>query len=348
MKLMTCEQVSKYHPDKYADQISDALLTEYLKQDKNAHCGIETLVKNNTVIIAGEVSAKAIVDVCEIIKRVAKKLNYRVSDIVSHLTKQSQEINTAVIKDENIGAGDQGIMFGYATNETSSYLPKGFETANKIIKILEKNVTEENSILKGDAKTQVTIDLESKKYKTIVISACHKEDIEIKEVRKNIYNLLPEEYKNKKNWLRGKIDIKINPSGLWTIGGPTADCGLTGRKIVCDQYGGYAPVGGGAFSGKDPSKVDRSATYMAREIAIDLIKKFEIKWAQVQLSYAIGLSLPISVSVKSNNSRLNKKMVNYIRKTYDLTPKGIIKYLDLYNVDYEKLAEGCHFYKDGK
>ena len=335
MKIFSTEQISKYHPDKYADQISDAILTEYLKGDPSSHCGIETMVKNDIVILGGEVKSKAIVNHALIVKRVAEKLGYYVDDVLDFIGKQSEEINSAVIADENIGAGDQGLMFGYATDETESYLPLGFDMANKIIKVIEEDVeTNPNSILKGDAKTQVTIDTDTNRIYTILISVCHKAEFTLTQVRDYIKDLIGAKVSPSLVPL-----LLINPAGAWTKGGPESDCGLTGRKIVCDQYGGYCAVGGGAFSGKDPSKVDRSASYMARKIAVDMVKKYG-GTCSVQLAYAIGVAQPVSVSVVSSVAGiLSDEVIN----SYDLTPKGIIKALDLLNRDYEKIAEGCHY-----
>ena len=333
MRLFSTEQISKYHPDKYADQISDAILTEYLRQDSNSHCGIETMVKDNTVVLGGEITSNAVIDYEAIVNRVADKLNYKVDKIINLIGKQSPEINGAVVADENIGAGDQGIMFGYATSETESYLPYGFDLANKIIKIIERDV-EENNVLIGDAKCQVTTDLDNPgTVEEVLVSVCHKAEYDLEYIRAYIRSLLGDVVSPKK-WT-------INPAGTWNVGGATSDCGLTGRKIVCDQYGGYCPVGGGAFSGKDPSKVDRSATYMARKIAVDLVKQYNLKWCEVQLAYAIGVAEPVSVNIKNDRG---EDYADIVRSTYDLTPKGIIKALDLLNANYEKLAEGCHFY----
>lgn len=332
MRLFSTEQVSKWHSDKYADQISDAILTACLQEDKNAHCAVETMVKNKFVIIAGEVSTTADINYEAIVRRVAKKLGYKVSKIINLISKQSPEINHAVVSDKNIGAGDQGIMFGYATDETDSMLPYGFDLANKIIKRLELASDRMHTLLKGDAKTQVTVDLDTNEVKEVLVSVCHKENYTLEEVqdyvREILEGLVPED------------KLLINPGGTWTIGGPEADCGLTGRKIVCDQYGGYCAVGGGAFSGKDPTKVDRSASYMARKIAKDLVKAGN-HWAKVQLGYAIGVSEPMSVIAETDNGDYSE----YVKQEYDLTPKGIIKTLGLLNVDYEKLAEGCHYRK---
>lgn len=334
MRIFTTEQVSKYHPDKYADQISDAILSACLKQDSKSRVACETMCKNNTVIIAGEITTKAIVDYDAIVRKVANKLNYQVDEIINLIYTQSFEISSAVNQEETC-AGDQGIMFGYACNETDSYLPLGFDLANKIIEIIENDVENNvNTALKGDAKTQVSVDLDTNKVTAILVSVCHLESYNLKQIKAYITNLLKEVIPN-------DVNLIINPAGTWNIGGPTSDCGLTGRKIVCDQYGGYCAVGGGAFSGKDPSKVDRSATYMARKIAVDLVKKFNLKSCEVQLSYMIGRKDPMSVIIKPDGD-FKLPDVDYVLKKYDLSPDGIIKYLDLLNLDYENLASGNH------
>lgn len=339
MNLFSTEQVSKYHSDKYCDQISDAILTAYLKRDKGAHCGIETMAKDNTIVLAGEISSSAEVSHENVVRKVAEKLNYKVDKVIDLIGFQSPEINNAVSRKEKIGAGDQGMMYGYATNETSSMLPFGFHLANKIIEALENNP---HGILKGDAKTQVTVDRGIKgpeSVRKIVISACHDERVPL-DIAKAYINDILNDVLQKEEVNKEFLQKIINPSGSWTIGGPTADAGLTGRKIVCDQYGGYCPVGGGAFSGKDPSKVDRSAAYMAREIACQLVEKEHLEWCEIQLAYAIGIPEPVSISVKNNRGVDFSKQ---IEQEYDLTPKGIIKYLKLLDRDYEKIAEGCHY-----
>lgn len=341
MRLFSTEQVSKYHPDKYADQISDAILTEYLKQDRHSRCGIETLVKGDTVVLGGEATGRARVDYGDIVKSVAGKLGYTVGKVINLIGEQSEEIGKAVEGDKDIGAGDQGMMFGYATAETKSFLPYGFDLANKIIKAVEDDVAlNPDTILKGDAKTQVTVDLDKPKNSSSVygalISVCHKENISIDRVREYVRALLAKEVFFKEDM----PPLKINPAGPWTVGGAWADCGLTGRKIVCDQYGGYCPVGGGAFSGKDPTKVDRSASYMARKIAVDLLREYGLCECEVQLAYAIGVAKPVSVSVKCDK---NINLAGIVMGKYDLTPRGIIDRLNLYSRNYEKIAEGCHY-----
>lgn len=339
MRLFSTEQISKYHPDKYADQISDAILTECLAQDENSHCGIETMVKDNTVVLGGEIKTNAVIDVIAIVNRVAAKLGYKVDSVINLIGKQSSEIDNAVISEEKLGAGDQGIMFGYATSETDSRLPFGFDLANKIIAAIEDEV-ENNpcSLLKGDAKTQVAVDLDSEpgfdSVNSILVSVCHRDDVTLNEVEILVTNIIKNIFGEHR-----LPTLIINPSGTWTIGGPTADCGLTGRKIVCDQYGGYCAVGGGAFSGKDPSKVDRSASYMARHLAYKLLEKYNLKWCEVQLGYGIGIAEPTSITVK-NDRGID---LTHEVKEYDLTPRGIIDTLDLLHINYERLSEGCHY-----
>ena len=340
MRLFSTEQISKYHPDKFADQISDAILTECLSQDRNSHCGIETMVKDNTVVLGGEITTNAKVDYVEVVRRVAAKLGYTVDSVINLIGKQSNEINEAVTSDAKIGAGDQGIMFGYATTETESKLPFGFDLANKIIDAIENDIaTNANTHFKGDAKTQVTVDLDAEpnldSVQSILVSVCHKDMSALVDVKAAVTALIQKIFGEHE-----LPELIINPSGSWTIGGPTADCGLTGRKIVCDQYGGYCAVGGGAFSGKDPTKVDRSASYMARHLACKMLDLHDLKWCEIQLGYAIGIAEPVSIVVK-NDKGLD--LADEIRSTYDLTPLGIIEKLNLYDRNYEALAEGCHY-----
>lgn len=345
MRLFSTEQISKYHPDKYADQISDAVLDACLKKDPNSRVACEVMVKGEAVILAGEITTTAQPNYAEIVQNVARKLGYRASNIITYIDQQSPEIAGGI---ENGGAGDQGMMYGYACSETESLLPYGFDLANRIIKAIEDDTRDNpDTPFKGDAKCQVTVDLDEpnlpESVKKIVVSACHKEEFIVEAVRHLIHEIL---------WDLGidthKVEVIANPAGAWTIGGPTADCGLTGRKIVCDQYGGYCPVGGGAFSGKDPSKVDRSGAYMARKIACDLLKKYELRWCEIQIAYAIGVAEPVSVTVKSDViGDFNAKAAEWVKENYDLTPGGIIAALNLHRERYETLAEGCHYRPGG-
>lgn len=344
-RLFSSEAVSKWHPDKYADQISDAILTECLRQDKNSHVACETLVKNHTVVLAGEITTKADIDYEAIVHRVADDLGYQVDEVINLLTKQSPEIDRAVDKESSIGAGDQGMMYGYAV-KGQDYLPYGFLLANKFIKALEA-ATEKDHILKGDAKVQVTVQLPEQgslghadpfSVKTILVSVCYEEGYSLDFIKDYVEKIL------------SSVDCKavtfakliVNPSGVWTLGGPDADCGLTGRKIVCDQYGGYAPVGGGAFSGKDPTKVDRSGAYMARKIACAVVDEFDVDSCEIQLAYGIGISEPLSVNVSTSVPELDNYISKWISEKYDLTPKGMIEYLHLLDLDYYDIAKGCH------
>ena len=328
-QFFTTEQISKYHPDKYADQISDAIVTQALQQDPNSRVGVETMVKDQTVILGGEIKTNAKMDYRKAIMDVASDLRYQVDQIINLVGVQSPEINKAVDAKE-LGAGDQGLMFGYANAETESYLPYGFHTANGIIKVIENEVAYNTDCpLKGDAKTQVST-RENGEIASILISACHHEGVKISELTEYFKDLFPI-FAN---------ELIINPAGRWTIGGAIADCGLTGRKIVCDQYGGYAPVGGGAFSGKDPSKVDRSASYMARFIAVDLLKRFKGKEATVQLGYGIGMVNPLFVSANIDGKDHTSKVL----ADYPLTPAGMINFLKLNEVNYTRVAGGCHYY----
>ena len=346
MALFSTEMVSKYHPDKYADQISDAILTHYLSLDPHSHVACECLVKDCTVVLAGEITSSAKCTKANheaIVRKVATSLGYGVDKVIDLISAQSLQIEAAVNSCATLGAGDQGMMFGYACSGGQYHLPYGQELAIRIIKAIEKDVScNPNTILKGDAKTQVTTELSAKGYvkplDTVLISACHKEGYSLEAVQAYLKNLLktmvPEA-------LEGQL--LLNPAGIWTIGGPKADCGLTGRKIVCDQYGGYAPVGGGAFSGKDPTKVDRSACYMARRIAVDLVNKYGLDSCTVQLAYAIGKSLPVSASavgVDLEGKRFEASRELY--DSYDLTPEGMIEFLGLRTLNYTEIAAGNH------
>ncbi|MBR5099523.1 MAG: methionine adenosyltransferase domain-containing protein [Spirochaetales bacterium] len=342
MILFSTEMVSKYHPDKYADQISDSVLTEILKRDPSAHVACECMAKDNTVVLAGEVTAACDIDYEAVVRSVAARLGYKVDKVINLITKQSTEIGNAVDAEEQIGAGDQGMMFGFAVNGGKYYLPYGQEVAIDIIKAIEGDIEKNpDSIFLGDAKTQVTTDISAsgfvKPVDTILVSACHKEGLSIDQVRKYVCDLLSA------NGIPVPKKLLINPAGTWTFGGPAADCGLTGRKIVCDQYGGYAPVGGGAFSGKDPSKVDRSGCYAARKIAVDLVRKHNFDSCVVQLAYAIGVSNPVSVSAIGTLYDGSKADVSdEVLQSYDMTPRGIIRSLNLLELDYGILAGGNH------
>ncbi|MDO4563942.1 MAG: methionine adenosyltransferase domain-containing protein [Clostridia bacterium] len=253
MRLFSTEQVSKYHPDKYADQISDSILDACLFQDKNSRVACECMVKGKTVYLCGEITTSANIDYAKAARRVAAKLGYEIETVVQQISTQSPEIAGGIL---NGGAGDQGMMYGYACNETESMLPFGFDLANRIIAAIEDDVATPESLLLGDAKCQVTVDLDKEpnvdSVEKVLVSVCHKSEASRDEIRRLVGAILYGCGAIGKN-----TEIYVNPAGAWTLGGPAADCGLTGRKIVCDQYGGYCGVGGGAFSGKDPGKSTR-------------------------------------------------------------------------------------------
>jgi len=343
MRLFSTEQVSKYHPDKYADQISDAILDACLEQDSKSHVGCEVMVKDNTIVLGGEIKTNAVVDHEAVARRVAAKLHYQCDSVIDLIGLQSQEIDRAVEDAGITGAGDQGMMVGYACRETASMLPFAFDLANRIIKAIEYDVENNpETILKGDAKTQVTTDLDKQQcmsaIDTILISACHHEHVALDQLRAYIAVLLG----NSGIEVDSHTRMLINPAGLWTIGGPTADCGLTGRKIICDQYGGFAPVGGGAFSGKDPTKVDRSGAYAARRLACEIVGKYNVDHCTIQIAYAIGVAKPVSIYVQTSNAKIDETVSSSIDYS-EFTPDAIIKRLQLNHPQYEQLAQGCHY-----
>lgn len=344
--LFTSEQVSEGHPDKICDQIADGILDACLIQDKSSRVAVEVLVKNYSVIIAGEVTTSAIIDIQKIVKNVLLNIGHSDYDkyiITNLLDKQSPDISMGV---DTGGAGDQGIMFGYATNETSNFMPLAHAIATKaLINLKELN----SSILLPDAKAQVTIeyvDGVANRIDTFLISSQHTEDAIPEEIYFTIHNTMIKtaiEFNMNLDFI-----VLINPTGRFVIGGSMGDAGVTGRKIICDTYGGYAHHGGGAFSGKDPSKVDRSAAYIARKIAKDIVRQNMADKCEIQLSYSIGIAEPISIFVDCY--RTNKIEVQdiqqFIEQNYDLTPKGIIKTLDLLNVKYSDTSTYGHFGKD--
>ena len=374
--LFTSESVSEGHPDKMADQISDSILDNFIAFDPNAKVACETLVTTGQVILSGEVKSKTYIDVQEITRNVIEKIGYTKSEykfdskscgILSVIHEQSPDINRGVEKDnpEDQGAGDQGMMFGYATNESESYMPIPLDLSNKILYELSVIRRENDQIkyLRPDAKAQVTIEYSDQnkplRIKTIVISTQHDDFASDKEmldkIRKDIITILIPRVKQRNpsysNLFDDSIEYLINPTGKFVIGGPHGDTGLTGRKIIVDTYGGWAKHGGGAFSGKDHSKVDRSACYMARYLAKNIVASGLLPDCEIQLAYAIGKAEPVSFNLTSTlniNSEILNKLSSKLFEIFDCTPKGIIDTLDLLNPIYQNTASYGHFGRDEK
>jgi S-adenosylmethionine synthetase len=357
--LFTSESVSEGHPDKVADQISDAILDEILRQDPHARVACETLVKTGTAIVAGEISTSAWVDLEDVVRKTITGIGYDSSDVgfdgqtcavMSLIGKQSSDIAMGVDRDteENQGAGDQGLMFGYASNETDVLMPAPITYAHRLVKRqsdVRKNG--ELSWLRPDAKSQVTFIYEDGKpvgIDAVVLSTQHSPDISQASLHEAVMEsiikpTLPAE------WLSAKTEIHINPTGQFIIGGPVGDCGLTGRKIIVDIYGGMARHGGGAFSGKDPSKVDRSAAYAGRYVAKNIVAAGLADRCEIQVSYAIGVADPTSISVETfGTGKISQdKLVALVREHFDLRPVGLIKMLDLIKPIYQPTAAYGHF-----
>ena len=353
----TSESVTEGHPDKLCDYISDSILDEYLKQDENSRVAVETFAAKNTITIAGQVTSKGEVDIEKVAREKIKEIgfdnektdiDYRTCKIDINITKQSPDIAMGV---DIGGAGDQGIMFGYATDETECYMPYAIDLSHKLAKKLTQ-VRKEKELpyLRPDGKVQVTIEYEEnipKRIDTILISTQHLENVAMEQLEKDLKEKVIEKVVPK-----DKIDkdtkIYINPTGRFVIGGPLGDTGLTGRKIIVDTYGGYARHGGGAFSGKDASKVDRSASYMLRHVAKNIVANGFAKKCELQVSYAIGKKEPISIWINTfgTNTIEEKSILEIIKEKFDLTPNGIIKYLDLKKPIYSKTTNYGHFGKE--
>lgn len=352
----TSESVTEGHPDKLCDYISDTILDECLKQDKNSRVAIETFAANNTITIAGQITSTARIKIGEIVRERIKEIgfdnaetdiDYRTCKINADITKQSPDIALGV---DVGGAGDQGIMFGYACDETENYMPYAIDMAHKLSKRLtDVRKNKDIPYLRPDGKTQVTVEYEDdkpKRIEAILISTQHLDTVSNEEIRKDIIekvikNVVPE------NMIDENTKIYINPTGRFVIGGPLGDTGLTGRKIIVDTYGGYARHGGGCFSGKDASKVDRSAAYMLRHIAKNIVANGYAKKCEIQVSYAIGMKEPLSICVNTfGTSKISEEeLVDIIKNKFDLTPDGIIEYLDLKQPIYTKTTNYGHFGK---
>ena len=351
MRLRTTEYVSNGHPDKVADQISDAILDEILKQDSNSRVAVETMVKDNLVVLGGEINTKAIIDYDNLIRDVVKDIGYVDPDhgfyyknltVINVIGKQSTEIHDAVDSDE-LGAGDQGFMVGYATNETETYMPIGVYISKKMGLMVNKN-----PYFGPDIKTQVTFDEDNQRVHSVLVSTMHKESIDIIDVKLIITKMIENNEMGLSDDIFSLFDnsteIHINPAGSWNIGGPVSDCGLTGRKIVVDQYGPYCPIGGGAFSGKDGSKVDRSGAYLARYIAKNIVASGLVDKCSVELSYMIGVSEPTSMFINTYDDKVNTEiLVGIIKENFPLKPQDIINHFKLTEPLFYDTAKNGHY-----
>ncbi len=356
--LFTSESVTEGHPDKICDQISDAILDEYLKQDPDSRVAVETLTTTGIVLVAGEVTSKARFDIQDVVRKTIREIGYdnpqygfdadSCSVLVS-LHAQSPDISQGVTATDNKdqGAGDQGLMFGYATNETQELMPMPILLAHKLTKRLaDARKKKELSWARPDGKSQVTVEYENGKPKSveaIVISSQHSEEITNEQIKKEIIDKVIKPVLG--NLWNDKIKIHINPTGRFVIGGPPGDAGLTGRKIIVDTYGGMGRHGGGAFSGKDPSKVDRSACYMCRYVAKNIVAAGLADKCEVQVAYAIGVAEPVSLMVNTfeTNKIPEEQIENIVRKNFDLRPSSIVSQLKLKNPIYRKTAAYGHF-----
>lgn len=354
----TSESVTEGHPDKLCDTISDSILDECIKQDSNARVAVETFASSNRITLAGQITFKGEIDYEKIVRETIKNIgygdenidiDYKTCKVDINITEQSSDIAMGV---DVGGAGDQGIMFGFASDETENYMPYAISLAHKLSQRLTQ-VRKEKIVpyLRPDGKTQVTVEYEDNKPKrieTILISTQHEAEIGQEQLKKDIIEkvikqTIPE------NMMDENTNIYINPTGRFVIGGPLGDTGLTGRKIIVDTYGGYARHGGGAFSGKDPSKVDRSSAYMMRHIAKNIVANGYAKKCEIQVSYAIGMEEPLSVHVDTfgTGNKTEEELVKLIKEKFDLTPDGIIKYLNLKQPIYSQTTNYGHFGKEG-
>jgi len=361
--LFTSESVSEGHPDKIADQISDAILDTLLAQDPQSRVAVETLVTSGLVVLSGEVTTQADVEPREIARDVIRDIGYTdprlrfdgdSCGVISSIHEQSSDISQGVDGQKDQGAGDQGLMFGYACRETSEYMPMAITFAHRLVQELAhiRKESDKMPYLRPDSKSQVTIEYEDdrmtpKRIHTVVLSTQHDDGVKQKRIKEDVRNvLLPQALPE--DLLDDDLILHVNPTGRFVIGGPHGDTGLTGRKIIVDTYGGKGAHGGGAFSGKDPSKVDRSATYAARHVAKNLVAAELCDEAIVQLAYAIGVSEPVSIDVNTNGTGNlpDSALCNLVREHFDLSPAAIIDRLDLLKPRYQKTAAYGHFGRD--
>ena len=357
--IFTSESVSEGHPDKMADQISDAILDAILKDDRNARVAVETMVKTGMAIVAGEVTTSTYVDLENVVREVILDIGYNSSDVgfdgascavLNAIGKQSPDIAMGVNESENHeqGAGDQGLMFGYATNETSVLMPAPIYYAHRLVE-RQAELRKHGVLpwLRPDAKSQVTLRYEDGKpvaIDAVVLSTQHDANISQADIHEAIMDLVIKEVLPAE-WMHAGTRYHINPTGQFIIGGPVGDCGLTGRKIIVDTYGGMARHGGGAFSGKDPSKVDRSAAYAGRYVAKNIVAAGLADRCEIQVSYAIGVAEPTSISIDTfGTGKLSDTAIaDLVREHFDLRPKGLVEMLDLKRPIYRKTAAYGHF-----
>ena len=369
-KLFTSESVTEGHPDKLCDFISDSVLDACLEQDANSRVACETVAGKGKIIVTGEITTKANINVEEIVRNAIKEIgynnsktdiDYRTCEVLVNLSKQSPDIALGVDKSledkegdnlESEGAGDQGLMFGYATDETEAYMPMPIYLAHRLAKKLtEVRKQKEIPYLRPDGKVQVTVEYDENerpvRVDTVVVSTQHTEETDLEILKRDIkekviFAIIPKELLDK------ATKFYINPTGRFVIGGPLGDSGLTGRKIIVDTYGGYSRHGGGAFSGKDPTKVDRSASYMARYIAKNVVANGYANRCEIQLAYAIGVAKPVSILVNTFGTGKipEEEIENKIQSTFDLTPRGIIETLDLRRPIFRQTTNYGHFGKD--
>ena len=363
--LFTSESVTEGHPDKVADQISDSILDAMLKQDKNSRVACETFITTGLVVVGGEITTEGYVEIPDVIRKTLSEIGYndtKISGFDSHtcgilttIDKQSPDISMGVNENDGLfkeqGAGDQGLMFGYATDENRDYMPTPINLAHQICyKMAEVRKNKEVPFILPDGKSQVSVRYENNEpvsVEKIVISTQHLEEISRKEIEEAmiesvIKKIVP------KNLLSDKTEYLINPTGRFVVGGPVADAGLTGRKIIVDTYGGWGRHGGGAFSGKDPSKVDRSASYMARYIAKNVVASGLAKRCEIQIAYAIGVAKPVSVYVNTFGTGVveEERIEQIVNEVFDMKPASIIKKLDLLRPIYKQTASYGHFGRD--
>jgi len=359
ISLFTSESVSEGHPDKVADQISDAILDAFLVQDLNARVACETLIKTGMVVVAGEITSSGSIDVESVVRETVKKIGYNSSEmgfdyascaVLSAIGKQSVDIAVGVneTEDHEQGAGDQGLMFGYATNETDVLMPAPITYAHRLVR-RQAEVRKDGMLpwLRPDAKSQVTFRYEDGKpvgIDAVVLSTQHSPEVDNKTLHEGVMEVIIN-HVLPSAWIDKNTRIYINPTGRFVIGGPVGDCGLTGRKIIVDTYGGMARHGGGAFSGKDPSKVDRSAAYACRYVAKNIVAAGLAQRCEIQVSYAIGVAEPTSIRVETfgTGAISEARLTQLVREHFDLRPRGLIKMLDLKRPIYEPTAAYGHF-----